>query len=69
VRTLLYKYIVRIKKQAVVWTRMHPDRVTVDRLPGTVVRMTTRKVTLDVPYDGSVHRVSVRPEHVEVARG
>ena len=55
--------------QDVVWNRVHPDKETVDRLSGTVVRMTTHKVTLDVSYNGTVHRVSVHHAHVEVPRG
>lgn len=51
--------------QNVIWKRIHPN-LSVDRLAGTVVRMTTRKVTIDVLFNGAVQRVSVHPEHLEV---
>ena len=52
--------------QQVIWNRKLEDHATVMALPATVVRLTTNKVTLDVTYGGKTHRVSVKPEYVEV---
>lgn len=53
------------KGQPVIWHRPIRGEKTIVPLQGVVVRMTTRKVTLDVTVEGETRRVSVRPEHVE----
>jgi hypothetical protein len=49
----------------VIWHWRDPQRYPlVEHVPATVVRQTTRKVTIDAVLESGVRRVSVDPDHL-----